>query len=154
MCIPTKETIIGRYKTTTGLNLDVFQIFDEKGNLLLQMDYTGRLCGSNNGGNPATVSNFQLTGWGSGAAVSAVRGKDSSHVFTVTVGASPSENPSILYTYASGPYDTAPIYQSQIRGGTAQVTDLQIVESTSAYVLTLLGFPVQGTTYIFSSVAA
>lgn len=103
-------------------------------------------------GTNAQVSDFSLTGWGSGASVSAVRGYDRGHVFTITVGASPSANPTVLYTFANGAQAVTPVVQAQIRGGTGEVSDLQVTESTSAYVLTFLGVPIAGQTYSFSAI--
>lgn len=99
-------------------------------------------------------SNFALAGWGAAASVSAVRGSDFVHAFTVTadptyVPPSPFVLPTITLTFVDGAHDEAPIVLAQMTGGTGEYADLAISESTTGYVLTYNGVPMPGATYIF-----
>lgn len=100
-------------------------------------------------GATALVSgNLIISGWGAGASVTNVRGSDAAHTFQVTAGTSPSTAPTITLSFVNGPWSTIPIIIPQMVGGTGTVSDFSLSATTSGYVLTYDGIPVNGLTYI------
>lgn len=75
-------------------------------------------------GNSIVTGDFSaLTGWGAGAAVTAVAGTDSAGYVRITAGASGiSANPSVLFTYHDGAWPAAPIIMTLCQPESGAVT--------------------------------
>ncbi len=104
-------------------------------------------------GTALNAGNFVLTGWGAGAAISSVQGTDQAWSATITAGTTPSVNPAIQVNFHNGVWSTAPICLSKVNGGTGTITDLTDNPSISNNIITFLGTPVNGLTYIILSQA-
>lgn len=100
-------------------------------------------------GTAQTSGNITLTGWGSGAAVSAVSGFSQRFRFTITAGTSPSANPTIAATFPAT-YPAAPVCMASQTGGTGAVADLASGTETTTATGTLiwLSLPVNASTYV------
>lgn len=98
-------------------------------------------------GTSLVAGNFTATGWGSGAAISAVHGSDMAHRLTITAGTGPSANPTIALTFIDGPWSFTPIIYAAMVNGSGQVSDFTIAPTAAGYTLTYDGFPVPTETY-------
>lgn len=104
-------------------------------------------------GTAQSGGNISITGWGSGAAVSAVSGYGQRATFTITAGTAPlALNPTIALTFPTAA-PAAPICTPrQDDGGTGIVAELSIgtPSTTGCGTVTWLQTPVSGATYIFT----
>jgi hypothetical protein len=96
-----------------------------------------------------TNSNIALSGWGSGAAVSASSGYAQRMRFTVTAGTTPSANPTITTTFPAS-FPSAPLCMAQQTGGTGTLEPLTTssAETTSTAAFQWNGTPTSTSTYI------
>ncbi len=103
-----------------------------------------------NQGTAQTSGNVAITGWGTGAAVSAVGGYDNTERFTITAGTTPSNNPTIVVTFPDT-WPVTPICSIAQIGGTGVIADLTTgtETTTSTGTLTWLATPTNTSTYIF-----
>lgn len=97
---------------------------------------------------PVSTGSFALSGWGSGASVTSVRGWDYAHEFTVNSGTGPSAGPTITMTFADGAKSHAPIVAAFIVSGTGQKSWLNVTATVNGYVLTFLGTPQPSKSYV------
>lgn len=138
--------------TDTYTNPSGVPIFDLRGtgSISLTATSTGQIQRPTIAGATALVSgNFALSGWGSGATITAIHGSDAAHSFTITAGSSPSVSPTVILTYADGAWAFAPIVDVAMVSGTGIFTDIKVTGVTTAYTLTYSGLPISGSTYIF-----
>jgi hypothetical protein len=99
------------------------------------------------GATALTSGSFAISGWGTGATVTGVRGSDAAHTFIITAGTAPGSSPTIALTFADGPWATIPIIIAQMVGGTGTVSDFALSPTAAGYTLTYDGIPVNGLTY-------
>jgi len=99
-------------------------------------------------GTSLVAGDFLLTGWGTGATITAIHGSDMAHRFTITAGTTPSISPTVRLTFHDGPWLFAPVIQAQWTDGTGVVSDLRTTRTASIYTLTYEGLPVSTQTYI------
>lgn len=98
------------------------------------------------GGMP-TSGAFALVGFGTGATITQIGGSDGFHGFKITVGTTPSANPTIKYTYLRS-WDSAPMTDATVNG-IAGVTISDIAETTTYYQLQLSGALAAGNVLFF-----
>lgn len=101
------------------------------------------------GGTVLTSGNFTLTGWGSGATITAIHGSDAAHYFTITAGSSPSQSPTVKLTYADGAWGFAPVIDALCTTGSGAASDIGVSTLVASYTLTYLGDVLNGSTYVF-----
>jgi|HubBroStandDraft_6_1064221.scaffolds.fasta_scaffold213551_2 hypothetical protein len=99
-------------------------------------------------GSNLVSGDFLLTGWGTGATISAIHGCDMAHRFTITAGTTPSVSPTIRLTFHDGAWAFPPIILANMINGTGQVSDFGVVSATTIYTLTYDGLPTATKTYI------
>lgn len=106
-------------------------------------------------GTPLQPADFALgAGWGSSAAISAVRGTDSAWQITITAGGSGfALDPPITLTFKDGPWTNVPVCIAKIIGGTGQIYDFDCAPTSTQLVATYLGTPEDGKTYIVAGFA-
>jgi hypothetical protein len=100
------------------------------------------------GGTSLVSGDFVLTGWGTGATITAIHGSDMAHRFTITAGTTPSISPTIVLTFHDGAWVLAPVIHAEMTDGTGQVSDLRVARTTTTYTLTYEGLPTATQTYI------
>lgn len=100
-------------------------------------------------GTALSSGNFALTGWGSGATVTAISGFDGAHTFLVTAGTGPTIAPTVQFIYADGAWVNAPLLIAQQNGGTGEFGDIKTVTTPTTYTLTYEGLPQSTSTYSF-----
>lgn len=99
-------------------------------------------------GSALNSGNFVLSSaWGTGRSVGSIVGFDSAHQFTVTAGTGATQRPTIVFTFADGAWANAPLVIAQMTGGTGEVSDFSISQTTTTYTLTYNGTPVNALTY-------
>ncbi len=122
----------------------------------IQLDYTNRLVRHRRPitytlGTTVTNSAFGLVGMGaaSGVAMSgAVTQKDPRGQFTLTIGATPSANPTVTFTFVDGALAVIP-QALVLRNGGSGVLAHTWTTTTTTLVITLVGTPTELETYIF-----
>jgi hypothetical protein len=103
-----------------------------------------------NFGTNLIAGNFALSGWGAGASIGSISGKDSAHAFTVTAGSSPSVAPTVILTFADGAWNAAPLVFTQLLKGSGSLLPTTYTSTTTTYTLTFNGLPINGQTYMVS----
>lgn len=101
-------------------------------------------------GTTLTSPDFTLTGWGTGATVTAIKGTDTAWTATVTAGTTPTINPTLKLTFHDGPWLTVTSISPQMVGGTGSFTDVSLANTLNDETLTYLDLPVATKTYIFN----
>lgn len=104
-------------------------------------------------GSPLVTGDFVLSGWGTGATITAIRGCDSANEFLITCGTGPSVGPTVQLTFHDGPYANQPITLAEIVGGTGQSSTNAVTGTVSSWTLTYQGFPVAGQTYLYKTIS-
>lgn len=99
------------------------------------------------GGTPLVAGDFLLTGWGTGATISSIRGTDTCFVIIVTAGTTPTISPTIVLTYHDGAWPFAPLSMAQMISGSGMVSDINTATSTTQLTMTYDGLPVATKTY-------
>lgn len=99
-------------------------------------------------GTAQTSGNITITGWGSGAAVSAVTGYAQRTQFTITAGTSPSASPTIVVTFPDAA-PASPLCYAIPTGGSGTISTLSTgtPSTTTSGTLTWVGTPVNTSTY-------
>jgi len=103
-------------------------------------------------GTALVSGDFVATGWGAGAALSAIRGADQAFSVTVTAGTAPALNPTLDLTFTDGTWTTVPVFVCKQSAGSDAISDITQSESATVLTLTWLGTPVDTKTYTFSCV--
>lgn len=102
-------------------------------------------------GTALVSGDFVLTGWGTGATITAIAGCDMAHTFTITSGTAPiSINPTVQLTFHDGAWPNTPVILAQLVGGSGQGLPNSIAAGTTSYTLTFGGFPTAAKTYIYN----
>lgn len=92
------------------------------------------------------------SGWGTGAAVTAVSGNAQRFRFTITAGTSPGANPTFSANFPVT-YAATPVCEAQQTGGTGAIADItgdELETTTATGALTWLATPVASSTYIIT----
>jgi hypothetical protein len=133
-------------RDVTG-GLDRFR-FQPTGNFLLKRLKTSL-------GTSLTPSDFVLSaGWGNTATVTNVIGTDQGWSATITAqGTGIAPSPTMTLIFHDGSWTSSPITVTKMTGGTGAVAQLTETPTATTNVITFLGTPVSGLTYIISSVA-
>ena len=104
-------------------------------------------------GTPLVAGDFALSGWGTGATITAVEGTDTMCQLTVTAGTTPSVSPTITLTYHDGAWPKNPLVLADMTGGSGSFSEFAISTSTTQAILTYNGLPVATKTYIATLVS-
>lgn len=104
-------------------------------------------------GTSLVSGDFVLTGWGSGASITAIHGSDMAHRYTITAGTGPSGSPTIQLTYHDGTWTNAPVVIANMSGGTGTISDLGVVQTATTYTLTYQGIPSAAATYVIDVIS-
>lgn len=101
-------------------------------------------------GTAQSSGNIAISGWGSGAAVSAVTGYSQRTQFTITAGTSPSASPTIIVTFPDTA-PVAPVCYAVATGGNDTISTLSTgtPSTTTSGTLTWVGTPTNTKTYKF-----
>lgn len=102
-----------------------------------------------NQGTTQTSGNITLSGWGTGAAVSAVSGYNQMQQFTITAGTTPSASPTFSATFPNT-FPATPICKATQVGGTGVIADITTGTPTTSATgtFTWLATPTNTQTYI------
>ena len=102
-------------------------------------------------GTALVAGDFALSGGWGGGTVGTVTGTDQAWRITVTAAGAPGLNPTVTLTFKDGTWTTSPICSTKSNGGTGAVLDYTDAETATTNVITALGTPVAGLTYIITS---
>lgn len=107
-----------------------------------------------NFGTLLTTGNFSLTGWGSGATMSSLAGRDSAHSFTITAGTGATSGAQVQLTFADGSWGTPPLVFTGLTKGTGMLLTTSYTSTATTYTITFNGLPLAGLTYSASVLVA
>lgn len=126
--------------------------FDEKQTVVKRL--AGSLASNYRGGTAIASTDVTLSGFGTGASVSAVKSgsTDTRGAFTVTAGSTPSANPTATLTFKDGAFEAAPFAVACRGAGTAADLGMTATISsttTTTAVIKMIGTPTDTNTYEF-----
>ncbi len=130
---------------------------DHSGNITAKVRETGDTFGrrfSTHTGTALASGDFVTAGWQAGnGGISAITGTDQAFQFTMTATTGGiTINPTATLTFKNGTWTTVPIFVCNQNGGTGAQSFVTIAPTATTAVITYLGTPVNGLTYIISCV--
>lgn len=111
-------------------------------------DYVNQVVKSLDPGAPITPANFAMSGMGAVPTITGTSGTFTRGRFTLTVGTGPSANGNVTMVFPKGLFVTTPFAIIARNGGSGTI-GFTYSESTAALILTLVGTPGAGQTFIW-----